>query len=189
MIIFLKRNAWAVKLFFIFAVFLVLILSFETLISSELLRDIITEYSYPGVIAAAFFTGIAGFPIPIITFTPLFTELGLDIILVVISIVVGLTLGDLVTYGLGVAGRKLSRESDGKVLARLEKYAARHRALPLWALFLWASFVPIPNEVLLLPLGLLGYRLIHVLPPLILGNILLNSLVASGVVGIFGVFV
>jgi len=134
---------------------------------------------------AAFLTGIAGFPVPIVAFTPIFVELGLNTVLVVVAIVIGLTMGDLVTYAFGVLGRRLSGGKENKVLVRLEAYSKKYKTLPLWILFFWASFIPIPNEVLLLPLGLLGYRLVHILPPLILGNIVLNTLVASGVVGIF----
>jgi len=189
MVDFIKKNAWVIKLFLILGVLLALILSFESLVSNDFLREVITEYHYFGVMVVAFVTGIAGFPVPIVAFTPLFTELGLSIFTVVAAIVIGLTLGDLVTYGFGVIGRKLSRGSKNKTLARLEGYAEKNKVLPLVALFFWASFVPMPNEILLLPLGLLGYRLIHILPPLILGNIVLNTIIASGIIGIFDVFI
>jgi len=187
MVDFIKKNAWALKLLFILAVLLALILSFDALISNDFLKDIVADYGYLGVAAGAFFTGIAGFPVPIITFTPVFVELGLSVVFIIIAVVVGLTLGDLVTYVFGVAGRRLSRGSESKLFMRIEAYAEKYKTLPLWILLFWASFVPIPNEVLLLPMGLLGYRLAHILPPLILGNVILNTLVANGLVGIFEV--
>jgi len=182
---FTKKNKWALRLFFSIAILLALIFSFETLISNDLLKGIITDYNYTGVVVASFLTGIAGFPVPIVAFTPLFVELGLDTVLVVVAIVGGLTMGDLVTYAFGIVGRRLSGGTENRVLSRLEVHTKKHKTLPLWALFFWASFVPIPNEVLLLPLGLLGYRFAQILPPLILGNVILNTLVASGIIGIF----
>ena len=56
---------------------------------------------------------------------------------------------------------------------------------PLAALFVFICIVPLPNELLLIPLGLLGYRIVHVAPVIFIGNITFTLLYAKGLLELF----
>lgn len=53
-------------------------------------------------------------------------------------------------------------------------------------LFLYAALVPFPNEILIIPLAFTGYRVLYILPPLLVGNGIFNLLAGFGIVSLFG---
>jgi hypothetical protein len=63
-------------------------------------------------------------------------------------------------------------------------YQAHERWLPYFV-FGFAALVPLPDEVYLVPLGLLGVRLTLFIIPLVLGTIFYQTMAAYGVDNIF----
>ena len=155
----------------------------------DLVREAARGLGYPGIFAAA---AISGFnlvvPVPVIAFFPFFMEVGLDPVMTVVVIAIGMTAGDLVGYLVGRAARDMVRPKDGGVIRRLESLRERHPYLPLAAMFLYASFAPIPNEVLVLPLAFLRYPVGGILVAVLAGNMIFNGLIALGVFHFFEIF-
>ena len=147
----------------------------------------VRRFGYPGLLAVS---AVSGFnllvPIPVIAFFPFLMEAGLDPVLSVLIIGTGMTFGDMVGYMLGRAGRRIVEEPQW--LARLERARERHRIAPYVLLFFYAAFAPVPNELIVIPLALIGCRWYGVLGAALGGNLIFNSLAAAGFQGLFDFF-
>lgn len=95
---------------------------------------------------------------------------------------VAITIGDSLFFLLGKKGEeslpKHLRESTGKFSSWLEKKPGW--IIPLVTLF-YSGFTPLPNDILMVSLGVSRYRYLYILLPLLLGNIILTSFVAYSV--------
>lgn len=149
--------------------------------------EFVRRFGYPGLFAAA---AVSGFnllvPIPVVGFFPLLMEAGLDPVVTVMIIGAGMTVGDMVGYLLGRAGRKLVDKPQW--MARMERVQERHRIAPYVLLFFYAAFVPLPNELIVIPMALIGCRWIGVIGAAFGGNLIFNSLAAAGFHGVFAFF-
>lgn len=155
-------------------------------IDSEFFRNITERFGYIGMFFAAIASGFNLLvPIPIIGFFPFFVDIGLSPILIILTISVGMMIGDAFGYLIGKAGRNVVLLKNRKMVRRLEKIQTRYSKGPIVIMWLYASFVPLPNEVLVIPMGFLGYKLRNIMIAVFFGNILFNSLVAFGIFKIF----
>lgn len=155
---------------------------------SETVRMTVASYSYVGVFTVSFISGLnLVVPLPAVAFLPVFIEAGLDYIWVAVVMSAGMTIADAVAYGFGSLGRKayVVAKGNGRAIRRIEGFRKRHKHGPLLALFAFASFAPLPNEVMVIPMGVLGYRLRHILPIVFIGNIIFNTLYAAGIIKVF----
>lgn len=154
---------------------------------SGAMREVVAFYGYWGIAVISFISGFnLTIPVPAATFMPLFLELGLNFWFSIFIIVAGVTAADFIGYFLGKFGRHLAVYSaNGKIVSRLEHIRERYRWGPIVALFFFASLTPLPNEILLIPLGFLGYRFSRLLPVVISGNFLFNVIYSASVVEIF----
>ncbi len=175
-----------ISILLILAVFGTVIFFGEDIRESGFVQDMIAQYSYAGVFLISFLSGINFIvPIPAISFFPLFTAAGLNAVITVLVITIGLTLADSVSYFFGMAGRNIVlSERQAKVARKLERLRERYKFLPIFILFLFASFVPFPNEVLIVPLAFLGYQLRHIVPAVFSGNLVFNTLSAVGLINL-----
>ena len=147
--------------------------------------DAVRRFGYPGLFAVAAASGFnVVVPIPVVAFFPFLMEAGLAPVPTVLIIGAGMTVGDMVGYLLGRAGRKLVEKPSW--LRRLEALRDRHRLAPYVLLFLYAAFAPLPNELVVIPMALIGCRWFGVLGAALGGNLIFNSLAAAGFHGIFG---
>lgn len=154
---------------------------------NDLVRDLARRFGYGGILLAAAASGFnLVVPVPIIAFFPFFMDVGFDRVLTVAVIAVGMTLGDLLGYLIGRTTRELFSPKVRGLMARLESLRERHRVLPFVLMFLYAAVVPLPNEVLVIPLAFLRYPLAGIFAAVLLGNMIFNSLVAFGLVQVFG---
>lgn len=156
---------------------------------SETVRSIVLQYGYIGIFLVSL---VGGFnlmiPIPAVTFLPVFLEAGLHFWISIVFIVLGTTVADFIAYFVGKFGRRMTLHAvDGAIFQGLEKIRACFRWAPLVALFLFVSFVPLSNELLLIPIGFLGYAFHRVFPIVVAGNFLFNTMYASGIVNILEV--
>jgi len=154
---------------------------------NEPVRMLVADYGYVGIFVTSVVSGFnLVVPIPAIAFLPLFLESGLSFALIILFISAGVTLADTVAYFIGRAGRHIMSHSvEERVLVNLERVRARYHWAPITVLFLFAAFAPLPNEIVMVPLGLLGYRLLTVLPVAVAGNLVFNALYATGTIGLF----
>lgn len=150
-----------------------------------LAHEVVQKFGYLGVLTLAIIGGLnLAVPIPAAVFTPIFLASGLPKIGIILALAVGTTIADILGYLIGLWGRR-SWSPDGnyffeKVKVVREKY--RPFLIPL--IFLYASFAPYPNEVMVIPLAFLGMRLRTLIIPLFLGSLLYNSLLVLGISGI-----
>jgi len=152
----------------------------------DVVKQFVGSFGYLGLLGVS---AISGFnlviPIPVITFFPFFLEVGFHPVATVLIIAVGMSAGDLFGYLIGNAGREVMNLESNKIVQRLEKMKEKNRILPMIVLFLYASFAPAPNELIVIPMAFLGYSLRLVFTAILVGNIIFNSLAAYGILALF----
>jgi len=153
---------------------------------SELVSEIIRKFGYVGIFLVAVVSGFnLVVPIPTVSFFPAFLASGLNAFVLIIVISTGMALADFIGYLLGKTGRRVVLSAlERRVVNKLERVKERLNWSPTLALFLFSSFVPLPNEIVVVPMGFLGYKPISVFPPLFFGHMIFNSLYAFGAVNI-----
>ena len=153
-------------------------------------QEIVAAYGYAGIFVVSVVSGFnLVVPVPAIAFLPLFLTSGLSFLPTILVIAAGVSLADSVAYFAGRIGRHvLAYAFEERLILRLERVRERYHWAPLTAFFLFAAFVPLPNEILVVPLGLLGYRFLQILPVAFAGNLAFNSLYATGTIGLFNLF-
>lgn len=156
-------------------------------VENDQLLDAIARFGYPGLFVVA---AISGFnviiPIPAISLFPLLMQAGFHPVLTVLVIGAGMTVGDMVGFLLGRLGRKVVEK--GEWLRRLERVRERHYLAPYVLLFFYAAFAPLPNELIVIPMALIGCTWYGVLGAALAGNLIFNALAAAGFHGIFDLF-
>lgn len=149
--------------------------------------DAAAAAGYPGLFLASVVSGFnLVWPVPIATFYPFFIESGFQPLPTLATIALGMTGGDLLGYLIGDATRHLADHRLAGFRARAEALHNRHRLLPLGVLFLYAAFMPLPNEILVIPMAFMRYSLAAVMTAVLLGNVIFNTGVALGVSLVFG---
>lgn len=141
------------------------------------LREFVLQYGYAGFFVAAF---VGGFnlivPISHIVFVIPLLNIGLNPWMLIVLGAVGATLADGVGYGVGWTGGS----AFPKILTRFRAWAKRtvtkRPYLAPVILFGWASLVPLPNEVLVIPAGVVRYGFFRTLFITFAGNIIFNIL-------------
>lgn len=153
--------------------------------NSELI-SFIAKLGYPGVTLTAIIAGLNTFvPLPAATFTPLFITSGLSIPLIILSLAIGTLIADFIGYVLGHVSREIIMEKYPKSFDFVQNLQEKHQKLISPILFLYASFVPFPNEILLIPLALSGIKFRKIFIPLLLGNFVHQAVLIYGVTNAF----
>jgi len=158
-------------------------------VGNGMIMNLASRFGYIGILLVS---AISGFnllvPIPIITFFPFFLEAGFHPVITLCVIAFGMTLGDLLGFLIGDTSREVYKPKSKKIIARLEALRDKHHAFPLVFMFLYASFAPIPNELVVVPLAFLGFRMWKVMLAVFFGNIIFNTLFAFSIVQAFQLF-
>ena len=153
----------------------------------EAVREAVAAAGYGGLLAASVLSGFnIVAPVPIVVFYPFLLESGFSPAPTLAVIALGMTGGDLLGYLVGDASRELARGRLRGFRNRLARMHGRHPFLPLGLLFLYAAFAPVPNELLVIPMAFMGYRLGGVMAAVFLGNVIFNTWFALGVSRLFG---
>lgn len=154
---------------------------------SLILQNWIASFGYSAIF---FISTLSGFnlvvPIPAISFLPLFIESGLNFWLTIVLITLGMSLADSLAYLLGRAGREITWSlTQSRIFDKLEKWCDRNFWGPIIVFGLYVALAPLPNEVIIIPLAVLGYRWRHLILPLLIGNFIFNILAAFGITKFF----
>lgn len=181
---FIKQYPWIRIIFFAIVISCAIGLNMIFTTESELLGHI-QSFGYTGL----FFTSVlSGFnlivPIPIIAFYPTLIAAGFIPVWTIITISAGMVFGDLMGYLLGMSaqGTETAKKWEKRVVSLEDKHPA---LLPLFV-FTYAAVVPLPNELIVVPLAALRTPISMIFIPVLVGNVIFNSLVAFGVMGIVG---
>lgn len=176
------------------AIFVGVIIAFafwlsKVVIENDTVQGLVNTYGYVGIFIVS---AISGFnivvPIPAITFFPVFLASGLDFWYVILTISFGMTIGDTMGFFIGRAGKTVLSGHMKNMMARLKKWKKKNSKAPLIFLAIYSTIAPFPNELVVLPLAFMGYRLSRVFPIILAGNIIFNTLVGSGIITIFNSF-
>ena len=184
-----RRSAFSIawKVVAIAIAIAVIVWANRVAIGNERILESIARFGYVGVFIAA---AISGFnllvPIPAIALFPLIVQAGLHPVIAVAVIAAGMTTGDMLGYALGRLGRRLVE--NPRWLRWLSDKRERHRLAPYVILFVNAGFSPLPNEVFVIPMALIGCTWYGVLAAALSGNLIFNSLMAAGITTIFDLF-
>jgi len=135
---------------------------------------LLQQYGYAVVIAISLFGNIVPFlPVPyLVAIFPL--ALYLNPILVALGVGVGATLGKCVSYLIGRGGFSLLGESRKKELQCLSSLLGKYGVI---AVYIFAAF-PLPDDIVVIPFGLMKYNFPKFLLALFLGKLTLGVIVA-----------
>ena len=176
-----KKNI--IRFAFIVLLFFLLIFFATQIGTNESMRNALIALGYPGFFLISFVSGFnVVVPLPAASLIPLFVEVGLNFWILVILATIGMALGDTVGYLAGFWGRSASKERDLPVFfQKLERKLSNYRFGTTLFVFLYGTFVPLPNEVIVIPLAYSGVAYHRIIIPLAIGNIFFNTAVGLGV--------
>ncbi|HEX7051477.1 MAG TPA: hypothetical protein VF188_14825 [Longimicrobiales bacterium] len=141
------------------------------------LEAFVLRFGYAGYVVAACIAGInVVVPTTHLILTAPLLEAGLDPWILVACGAVGATLADGVGYIVGSSGRRAFASENSRTAERLTRIVEQHPRLAPVVLFLWAAFAPLPNEVLVIPAGVLGYGILRTGLITLGGNIVFNAM-------------
>ena len=155
---------------------------------NEVIQELVASYGYVGIFFIALLSGFnIVVPIPAASFTPLFIESGLSFFPTVLIIALGMTAADGLTFYLARAGKGIISESWGeKFFDKFWSLPEKYYRYPLAVLFIFAASIPLPNELLLIPMAFFfRYGLKELIPVVLAGNLIFNILFAKGLLNIF----
>jgi membrane protein YqaA with SNARE-associated domain len=161
----------------------------EYTLRSAAMQAWIVSFGYIGIGLFATVTGLNVIvPIPAVAFTPVFTAAGLLLPGIIIALTLGTLLADFIGYVFGTVSRATIAAKYPKLIRQLEHLHTHHRHLILPVTFLYAAFAPIPNEALVIPLALLGVSWRSLVIPLLLGNLINQTIYAYSFQNVFRLF-
>ena len=103
---------------------------------------------------------------------------GLNPILLGIFGGLGVTIGDSITFFIGLSVAKKAPEKIKEKISKIEKILEkRSKKMVNFMIYTYIGFLPLPNEFVTIPLGLIGYKKRIIILFLLLGNI------TSGILG------
>ena len=178
-----SNNKILFKLVSIVLLIIVIFFFNQYAVENDVIKELAAKFGYFGVFIAA---AISGFnliiPIPIITFLPFFVESGLNTTILIFLIAIGMTVGDSIGYWLGKVGREVLSK-------KAEKWSKKIENMPklgvYMLLLLYAAFAPLPNELIVIPMALLGFRFRYMFFALLLGNLVFNIIAGNSVLVLF----
>ena len=141
---------------------------------------VLQNYGLPGIFLAAFFSNlIPGFPAVYLVFIATYSALVPGLVYnvgLVVAAGVGAALGKLVLfYASSFLATRLGRVRRMRVASR-EALQRAGKGLAL-TVFAFAA-LPLPDDVLYIPLGVAGFNAIHFFVAVVLGKIVLTAIVA-----------
>jgi membrane protein YqaA with SNARE-associated domain len=153
---------------------------------SAYIQTLVREFGTFGVLLVSFVAGLNAFlPVPAATFVPIFTASGMSIMLIITLLVIGTMAANLFAYGIGRFGQSLTSTHYPKIQTRLITLYQTKKAYLPYFIFLFTALVPLPDEVFLIPLGIIGVKIRHIIFPLLLGTIAYQSITAFGFDNVF----
>jgi membrane protein YqaA with SNARE-associated domain len=152
-------------------------------------QKLIQDFGHTSILIISFVSGLnALVPIPAATFVPIFTEGGISLPVVTILLIIGTMAANLVSFVIGVYGGKITESHYPKLQKKmLDFYQGKEKWLPYFV-FCFTAILPLPDEVYLIPLGIIGVKLRQIFIPLLLGTVVYQTLAAFGVQNIFEFF-
>lgn len=186
-----KKKALNLAIFFavLWAGFFVSFWLAEYVSNDTVSQKLIQDFGHLSILIISFVAGLnALVPIPAATFVPVFTEGGISLPVVTLLLIIGTMAANLVSFIIGVYGGKITESHYPNLQKKmLDFYKGKEKWLPYFV-FCFTAILPLPDEVYLIPLGLIGIKLRQIFIPLLFGTIVYQTLAALGVHNIFKLF-
>ncbi len=162
------------------------LLAADTITRSTEIQSFIARMGHVGVILIAIIGGLNIFvPIPAVTLTPIFTASGLSLPLIILSLTLGTLIADYIGYVFGTVSRSYLFNQYPKIISWLEEKITSSPRLLFPLTYLFAAFMPLPNEVIIIPFAVLGIKFKKLFVPLLLGNLTNQTMYAVGFQTVF----
>lgn len=188
----MKRTFINKSLHFLSITFIVAVIFSASIFLTEYVANdigaqlLVQQFGYIGVLLVGFITGLSMIsPVPAATFTPIFTAGGIPLLTAIGLSVIGTMCANFVSYYIGRLGHDFTNTHYPKIQKRiLNLYIERKELLP-YLVFGFTAFIPFPDEIYLIPLGIIGVRIREFIIPLFLGTVFFQSMTALGFHNIF----
>jgi hypothetical protein len=149
--------------------------------SNETIVVTIASLGYIGVFIAGLIAGLNFiFPVPAATLSPLFIEAGLTIPFIIIFLAAGTLVADFIGYLIGHTSRPIIKNKHPKIVALANRVSGAHPGLLVVFVTIYAALVPLPNELILIPLAFAGVSWRLLLVPLFVGAVIIQTLLVTG---------
>lgn len=172
---------WKNLFILITLIFLIVLISFTIFIVTpeKIVEKIGLKNSYFVLWFFAFLGGTSIlFPFPYYLFTFSFGAAGLNPLLLGISAGLGTLIGDATTYFLAYFGRKTLSKKNPKFLEKMLDIATKNKFQFMIFAFLYASFIPLSDDLIMIPAGVIKYPYKRLAISMGLGKIFLNTMIA-----------
>jgi membrane protein YqaA with SNARE-associated domain len=157
-----------------------------TIEKNPALQNILATIGYPGVYILALIIGLNPFmPVSAATFTPMFLAAHLSLPLIIVTLTLGTITADGLGYLFGHVSKSYVRHAHPRIYQFFKSLYTKHRSSVLPVVCLYSAFVPLPNELFLLPLAVLGMPFRTLLIPVLIGDTISQTLMALGIQNIF----
>lgn len=180
-----KRKKIINSVLFIGVIMAVLVASFfltQYVSADEASQKLIQEFGYLAVLAISFIAGLNLFlPVPAATFVSIFTAGGMSLPVIIFLLVIGTMAANLLSFAIGHYGRHVTKSHYPKIQNWLTNLYTKHQKYLPHFIFGFTALVPLPDEVYLIPLGIIGIRLREIIFPLLMGTIVYQTLAAYGI--------
>jgi membrane protein DedA with SNARE-associated domain len=101
---------------------------------------------------------------------------------------IGTTCADLISYVLGHFGKTSVQTKYPEIHRKIDYFLHNKQKWVLPGIFIYSAFIPFPNELVMLPLGLMGYKLRKVIVPLLIGTAVNTTIFTLGFSSVFNLF-
>jgi membrane protein YqaA with SNARE-associated domain len=157
--------------------------------ADDVSQKLIQDFGHLGILVISFVAGLnALVPVPAATFVPVFTAGGISLPTIIIFLTIGTMAANLISFAIGVYGGNITETHYPHIQKKLLAfYKGKERWLPYFVLG-FAALIPFPDEVYLIPLGIIGIKLRHFIIPLTIGTFLYQAMAAYGVDNVFKYF-
>lgn len=164
------------------AIFVAAVVLSQWLSTSDQAVAVIERLGYVGIIGIGMIGGLNFIiPIPPATFSTLYSAAGLALPGIILALAFGTLIADMIGFWVGTKLRLLVTDSYPRIHNYAMQVANGHFFWLFIFVLLYAALVPFPNEAILIPLAVAGIRFQYLLLPLILGNILHQTILILGV--------
>lgn len=186
-----EKNKKIIRSVAVISLFIFWIVLLYNIPPTKIIEFIGTNNSYILSIIFGFMGGTSilfPFPYYIAAFT--FGSGGLNPLLIGILTGTGVALGDSTSYLVGYSGREILSEKLNKYFKIIYAWCTQKPKwmMPLF-LYIYSSVMPLPNDVIVMPLGLVRYPYFKMIVPMWLGSITFNTAIAlAGFYGFSYVF-
>jgi membrane protein YqaA with SNARE-associated domain len=154
--------------------------------SNEEAQVFIANMGYLGVMVVAIIAGLNVIvPFPAASIVPAVTAAGLWLPGIIAALALGTLIADFIGYLIGHYSKDTVATRYPIAYRTIEIIVTDCRPFIFPALFLYASFMPFPNEIMILPLAVLGIRFRYMIVPLLCGNVVNQTLWSLGITNVF----